>query len=97
MAIKIPKIQKCEVLQCSYNMDKQCCTPAITVGREHPACDTFFQSSQKGGLKNMIGSVGACKESDCFFNKSLECSASGIDVGLHENHADCITFRPRQL
>jgi hypothetical protein len=41
--------------------------------------------------------VGACKESDCFFNKSLECSAPGIDVGLHENHADCITFRPRQL
>lgn len=97
MAVKIPKVQKCDVVQCSYNMERQCCTPAITVGARHPACDTFYQSSQKGGIKDMKGSVGACKEADCMYNESFECSAPGIDVGIHENHADCVTFKPRQL
>jgi hypothetical protein len=32
---------------------------------------------------------------DCRFNQSLECAASGIEIGAHVRHADCLTFKPR--
>ncbi len=69
---------------------------AITVGSAgHPMCDTFIKASQKGGVMDMKGGVGACREADCKFNQALECSASGIHVGLHADHADCSTFALR--
>lgn len=96
MAFQLPKISKCSVTQCSYNMNFQCHTPAITVGSDHAACDSYIDLMDKGGFTNVTGSVGACHESDCLFNKSLECSAPGIEVGQHKGHADCLTFNSRQ-
>jgi hypothetical protein len=96
MAIQTPKVLDCEVIECSYNVNKACHAVAITVGDQgHPMCDTFFKTSQKGGAMDITGSVGACKESDCKFNKSLECSASGIHVANHMDHADCSTYARR--
>lgn len=94
MAVKMPKILDCVMSDCSYNKNKECHAMAVTVGGSHPMCDTFFKSSQKGGVMD-IGGVGACKVSDCKFNKALECSASGIHVGVHQDHADCSTFATR--
>jgi len=96
MAVNMPKILDCMVMDCSYNKSKECHAMAITVGSEnHPMCDTFMKSPQKGGVMEMVGSVGACKEADCKYNKSLECAASGIHVGAHDGHADCSTFAAR--
>lgn len=81
MALSMSKISGCDVTDCSYNMDKQCRTMAITVGDSSCAmCDTYTKMSQKGGSPDIIGGVGACKESDCKFNQSLECSAGSIHV-----------------
>lgn len=96
MAIQIPKILDCEVTQCSYNTTKMCHAVAISVGNSnHAMCDTFFKSSEKGGSMEITGSVGACKANDCKYNKSLECSAPGIHVANHSDHADCSTYSPR--
>lgn len=95
MSMKMPKINKCDMRDCSYNKNDQCHALAITVGGNHPMCDTYLHASARGGDIESIGSVGACKVDSCKFNKSLECSAGQISVGLHGNHADCKTFIQR--
>ncbi len=93
MAVQTPKVIDCSVRDCSYNQNKACHAVAITVGDSNCAmCDTYYHSSQKGGAMEITGSVGACKEDDCKFNNSLECSAPGIHVANHMGHADCSTF-----
>jgi hypothetical protein len=91
-----PSIVKCDVLQCAYNINQQCHTPAITVGSMCPKCESFTKGLDKGGDVNVSGSVGSCHESDCKFNQSLECSSpGGISVGSHMWHADCKTYSKR--
>jgi len=96
MAMSMPKISSCEVTDCSYNSDKKCHTMAITVGDQSCAmCDTFTKMSKKGGDVGVTGAVGACRADNCKYNKSLECTAGNIMVGLHSSHADCKTFSAR--
>ena len=88
------KILDCIMTDCSYNRDKMCHTMAITVGDGLcPLCDTYVSAPNKGGLQEDLGGVGACKVQECAFNKSLECSAEGIHVKIHSNHAECSTFK----
>ena len=95
MELKMPKIIDCSMKECAYNTDKLCHAMAITVGSKSPMCDTFMKRKQKGGMKEMNGSVGACKIDNCTFNQSLECTADGIHVGIHADHAECETFQVR--
>ncbi len=96
MPTEMSKVIDCEATNCVYNKDRKCHTLAITVGDEkEAACDTFFQARNKGGFVNINGGVGACKVSDCEYNDSFECTASGIHVITHSNHADCGTFQPK--
>lgn len=89
-------VSKCDVTDCSYNQNKQCHTPAITVGDSvNPRCDTFCHSMKKGGSTNISASVGACKVEICKFNNMLECQAGEITVGYQGNEPDCLTFKPR--
>ncbi len=91
--MEMPKVSRCEVSECAYNMQGLCHAMAITVGNsDHPRCDTFCRSANKGGDMNCIASVGACKTSSCMFNQSLECQASQICVGYKEDEVDCLTF-----
>ncbi len=93
--LEMPKIKMCDVTDCSYNKNRECHAAAITVGGEHPYCDTYMRSpSQKGGV-TPTGEVGACKVENCKFNRMLECTADGINVGFHQEHADCMTFSPK--
>ena len=100
--MQMPKVTACSVTECSYNKDNKCHALAIQVGdpemggMTHPACDTFIKMSQKGGDSQTVAGIGACKAFDCNFNKLLECSAPGINVGHHEQHADCETFERRK-
>lgn len=96
MSISMSKISRCDVTDCSYNIDRKCHTLAITVGDTScPMCDTFLKAASRGGDQEVLGGVGACKASDCRFNSSLECSAPSITVGPHSTHADCTTYKPR--
>src|SRR5690348_15093504 len=92
------KITSCEVTDCSYNKHNACHTLAITVGGPSdpcPSCDTYVHSSQKGGVMDVQGGIGACKVEICSYNTALECSAPSVTVGKHQSHPDCLTFKPR--
>jgi hypothetical protein len=93
----MPKVAECSVTSCAYNESKKCHTMAITVGEEpsSPICDTFVQSSAKGGSKELMAGVGACKAADCDYNQKLECTAPNINVGMKGQEADCLTFKTR--
>ena len=92
--MKMPRIVDCNMSDCAYNSENMCHALAITVGANSPMCDTFLKLGTKGGAKEATGSVGACKVQNCKFNDSLECSAEGIHVGRHADHAECDTFAP---
>jgi hypothetical protein len=85
-------VLKCAVEECAYNQGQECHAPAVSVGSDHPMCDTFTKSgSPQAEAQPMIA---ACQTSECKFNQELACQASGINVARHEQHADCQTFSP---
>ena len=94
--MEMSKVMECEISECAYNMDNRCHTLAITIGDSmSPQCDTFCQSSAKGGNASCNAGVGACKVSGCINNFNLECSASGVTIGYKDQEADCLTFQIR--
>lgn len=95
MSMKMPMIKQCSMLDCAYNMDAKCHTMAITVGGPAPLCDTYLKSAKKGGDREVMAGVGACKVSTCVHNSSLECISDNIQIGNHADHAECDTFRER--
>ncbi len=91
--MEMPKVTDCQASECSYNSDGMCHAMAITIGdMTNPQCDTFCQSSSKGGDPTCIALVGACKTTSCTHNMSLECQAPGISVGYQSGEVDCLTF-----
>ncbi len=96
-AMNMAKVYRCEVSECSYNFQNQCHARAITVscGGARPMCETFCSSSIRGGDRNFLAGVGACKCAECIFNTALECRSPEIKVGRQDDQIDCLTFRPR--
>ena len=47
----MPKVERCRVTECCYNLSEMCHALAITVGGDgdHPACDTYCDYRTKGG------------------------------------------------
>lgn len=82
----------CKVLECSYNDSETCRAENIDVGSPHAMCDTYTTGGAPEREADMA-SVGNCDQSDCVFNKKMDCNAPGITVERHESHADCITYR----
>ncbi|MBE0536302.1 MAG: DUF1540 domain-containing protein [Phycisphaerae bacterium] len=94
--MEVALVQKCDVTDCAYNIDRACHTPAITIGDEtQPRCDTFCNSASHGGDPQLTATVGACKVEKCTYNKSLECQASDISVGYKSDEPMCMTFKAR--
>jgi hypothetical protein len=94
MGMNMPKVTECSVGNCAYNSSNSCHAMAITVGEPSgdPSCDTFFTAEKHGGVMDMTAGVGACKLSDCKFNKDYECSASSIKVAMKQGQPDCMTY-----
>jgi hypothetical protein len=93
--LQMPRVQECTVSACGYNQGG-CRAFAITIGsRNHSSCDTFIDTTDKGGLDMVVAQVGACKRADCQHNAGLECRAPQIQVGSHQDRADCMTYQPR--
>ena len=98
MAKQMSQITACDQTDCSYNKHNACHTMAITVGgpeEECATCDTYLQETQRGGVDDLTGGVGACKVDECKFNASFECNAQSIKVAPHEGHPDCMTFQSK--
>lgn len=94
--MEMPKVLRCEIIDCAYNLDNVCHAMAISIGDGvRPTCNTFCQylMEAKAGDVGCVAQVGACKESDCVHNVCLECQASGIVVGQKEDHPECETFK----
>jgi hypothetical protein len=91
----MPNVLKCTVEECAYNEHENCHAMAITVDGPDPLCDTYFKTSRKGGVADIIGAVGACKNGECVHNQAFECAASGIEISRHEANAECDTFALR--
>ena len=91
--MEMAKVKECDAAECSYNADKMCHAMAITIGDDaNPMCDTFCQSSEKGGNSETLAGVGACKVSACMHNSHLECQCSEIQVGHQGDEVDCLNF-----
>ncbi|NUP05188.1 MAG: DUF1540 domain-containing protein [Polyangiaceae bacterium] len=91
--VHMPMVSECSVHHCVYNTSGNCHAHAITVGDGvHPACDTFLRSREHVPEAEPIAGVGACKVASCEHNRLYECNARAIRVGLHQGHADCLTF-----
>lgn len=91
----MPQVKNCTVCECFYNLDEICHANAITVGSDHPKCDTYIGDPDHHGTPADTGRVGACKQSDCRFNAERSCGAGSINVDCHEDHGDCVTFEAR--
>jgi hypothetical protein len=59
-------------------------------------CDTYVDTSDKGGMGKVISQVGACKQADCL-DIDLECHATAIVVGPSADKADCLTYEKQQV
>ncbi|GAA0810397.1 DUF1540 domain-containing protein [Spirilliplanes yamanashiensis] len=92
--LEMPRVSECSVTGCGYNHDG-CHAFAITVGGSAARCDTFIDTTAKGGLDRVIAQVGACHRTDCTFNSELECGAPAIRVAPGKDIADCMTYEPR--
>ncbi|HEY8943151.1 MAG TPA: DUF1540 domain-containing protein [Polyangiaceae bacterium] len=94
LKIDLPIVSECSVTTCVYNSAQRCHAKAITVGDgDHPACDTFMASGAHARSATQAG-VGACKVSSCKHNQDFECTAERVQIGNHQDHADCLTFEP---
>lgn len=91
--MKVAHISQCKVSECAYNQTGTCHALAITVGGpgDHD-CDTFCNNTQKGGIASAVGSVGACKVTDCMHNNGLECVMHNIQIGMQQGHVACLSY-----
>lgn len=89
---ELTEVLDCTMADCAYNINDECHAAAITVGSPCPMCDTYIRATEKGGIDDVAGCVGACKMDDCRHNSMLECMASGIHIGQHDGHGECWTF-----
>lgn len=94
--MEMPKVEQCNVNECSYNDENRCHALAVTIGDGvHPHCDTYVHASHRGGDRNCDAGVGACKVEGCSNNKHLECHAKSVQIGWQGDEIDCLTYKRR--
>ena len=91
MRITESHVLKCPAEKCSYNCRDVCCAPSVEIGGDHPACDTFTTGSVR--VRHADASVRDCRLQECHFNSLEMCTAAGVTMVVHSDHADCATFR----
>ncbi len=93
--MKMAHISECQATECGYNKSGTCHALAITVGGigDHN-CDTYCSCGTKGGISSAVGTVGACKVTDCIYNTGLECSMENIKVGVQQGCVSCLSYQP---
>jgi hypothetical protein len=95
VTVTLSDVSACDATNCTYNTNRRCHAPAITIGDDAlPVCVTFLPDEQHFTPRPLAG-VGACKISACVYNRDRSCHAGAIDVTLKESSPICITFTPR--
>ncbi|GAA4261056.1 DUF1540 domain-containing protein [Dactylosporangium darangshiense] len=91
--LQMPAVRECAAVTCSFN-DGGCHAPAVTVAAAGTAasCATFVESSERGGIAEITGSIGACARTDCVHNTNLACAAPSVQVGPGATASDCLTY-----
>lgn len=84
-------IMTCSATDCSYNRGLECFAPSITVGDDHPYCDTYTHGPVRPASWDSF--VAKCLITMCDFNRQSRCTARGVTIDCHADHADCATFR----
>lgn len=93
ITIEMPRVSKCDINQCGYNVNQKCHAKAITVGDFlNPACDTFLDVNRHNRETQRIAGVGACKVANCQYNDDFECTAESIAVGKVKQKIYCLTY-----
>jgi hypothetical protein len=87
----VSDVSRCSVESCIFNTEGMCHTVAINVGGPEPLCDTFMSGNRKGGIKNLLAKIGACKVDMCLYNENYECGAKSVSVEMMGNKAVCST------
>ncbi|MDR0483177.1 MAG: DUF1540 domain-containing protein [Cellulomonadaceae bacterium] len=87
----------CSVEGCAYHHEDTCHAASVTIGGVpgDANCVTFIPLDERGGLDNVIATVGACQRADCTHNDALVCGAAAVAVGAGQDnsaHADCLTY-----
>jgi hypothetical protein len=94
--IDMPLINRCDVSECSYNLDSACHAKAITIGDGiTPGCDTYMRREGHVNNTTITAGVGACKISGCSHNSDFECAAESIEVSHGGSRVLCMTYMPR--
>lgn len=84
-------VMTCHADDCSYNCDARCCAPSIEIGDDHPMCDMYTTKPVQDAMSEPM--VSKCMVGECHFNSQMACSAAGITLMRHSDHADCATYR----
>ncbi|MDV6345815.1 DUF1540 domain-containing protein [Nitrosomonas sp. Is37] len=96
ITIETPLVSECSVIECAYNLKRNCHARAITIGDGvHPSCDTFFINKNHTKAAMRAAGVGACKVAACKFNDDFECMTENIQVGRSTDEISCLTFAMR--
>lgn len=91
-------VSNCGATSCSFNQDSQCHAIAITIAIAEASkaeCNTYADLSLKGGSREIIAGVGACKVTSCRNNKNLECSAPAIQIDRKDGKVLCLTYQAK--
>ena len=92
VTVTLPEVTRCDAERCTYNSNRKCHAPAITIGDGTvPECDTFLADSRHVAPQALAG-VGACKVSACVHNRDRACHAPSISVEVRGDQPDCATF-----
>ena len=93
MEKQMVKINSCNVTQCSYNKHNSCHTMAITVGGPSdpcPCCDTYLESSQKGGIMDVQVTTNALLLDERNIERLFACGLDGLIVSYDRHHGDAL-------
>lgn len=96
--LEMALISQCDVVNCTFNINKSCQAKAITVGDgSFPGCDTYLNLNIHCREKDHPAGVGACKVANCAHNDDFECIAQSVSVGVVGKKVQCLSFEQYKL
>lgn len=99
VTVTLSEVSACEALNCTYNTNRRCHAPAITVGStigsavHLPVCVSFLPDDQHF-VPLPVAGVGACRVLACAHNCERSCHAGAIKVAVIGDEPTCATFVP---
>jgi ferredoxin len=99
VTVTLSAVSTCEASSCTYNTNRRCRAPAITIGstiggKVHlPVCVTSLPDDEHF-IPFPLAGVGACRVLACAHNCERNCHAGAIEVALIGEEPTCAMFKP---